>query len=84
MEVSAKEGTNINILFDEIAKALLAKHVKMFGPLKQSGKGKAAAGNLSYDLNNKSSLSSARSNTSRIGGPGANRIEIVGLSDRDR
>ena len=28
--------------------------------------------------------SSARSNTSRIGGPGANRIEIVGISEKDR
>ena len=34
MEVSAKEGTNINMLFDEIASKLLEKHVKMFGPLK--------------------------------------------------
>ena len=29
-------------------------------------------------------MSSARSNTSRIGGPGANRIEIVGISEKDR
>ena len=33
MEVSAKEGTNIGILFDEIASKLLEKHVKLFGPL---------------------------------------------------
>ena len=33
MEVSAKEGTNIDILFDEIANKLLEKHVKIFGPL---------------------------------------------------
>jgi hypothetical protein len=50
MEVSAKEGTNINVLFDEISKKCLAKHVKMFGPLKQSGKGKGIAGELSYNL----------------------------------
>tara|TARA_B110000285_G_C14851455_1_gene480126 strand:+ start:567 stop:671 length:105 start_codon:yes stop_codon:yes gene_type:complete len=34
MEVSAKEGTNVNVLFDEIAKKLLEKHIKVFGPLK--------------------------------------------------
>ena len=27
---------------------------------------------------------SARSNTSRVGGPGANRIEIIGLSEKDK
>ena len=48
LEVSAKEGTNINILFDEIAKKLLEKHVKLFGPLKQQ---KGAEGKLAYDLN---------------------------------
>ena len=74
MEVSAKEGTNINSLFEEISVKLLERHNKALG-LKKGAKvmPNDPAQNLSYNYNQAS-----------IGGVGANRIEIVDLSESYR
>uniref|UniRef100_A0A7S3CLT4 Uncharacterized protein n=1 Tax=Strombidium rassoulzadegani TaxID=1082188 RepID=A0A7S3CLT4_9SPIT len=73
MEVSAKNGTNISLLFEEISSKLLDRHNHM---LKAKGiKNKFIVDpshNLSYNFNQNSQISSE--------GPGSNRIEIVDLT----
>ena len=72
LEVSAKLGSNINALFEEVSIKLLERHNKVFG------KGKVTK------VHDPSQLLSYNYNQQKIesgqGGPGRNRIEIVDIN----
>jgi len=87
IEVSAKNGTNIGVLFSEIAVKLIEKHNKVMG-IKYGANSSAVLpsnpnknqhphANNNYD-NNRSIVSQGQ------GGPGANRIEIIDINNKFR
>ena len=82
LEVSAKEGTNINALFEEISVKLLERHNKAMGLKGDKNRYKMndPTASLAYNYDHQKMQQSF----SGKDGPGANRIEIVDMSEKYR
>ena len=78
--MSAKNGTNIGLLFNEIAVKLIEKHNAMMGIKYGAGDPNKSA-HIHANNNYKKDESVVSQGQ---GGPGANRIEIIDINNKFR